>query len=157
LIGILAAAVRVQPSARTSNVLFVLCFVVFLLLYPGLWRALHFKSGIESLQSPVHMLVVATLVWSAARAPIANAVFGSRPARFLGDISFSLYLLHYMVFHVLEITPIAQNMPLFVVSFITLSILLATASHRFLEVPARRWLSGSKGPAGAPTQAPAAA
>jgi peptidoglycan/LPS O-acetylase OafA/YrhL len=152
LIGVLAAAVKVRLSARTSNVLFVLCFIGFLLLYPGLWRAVGLK-GVDSLQSPLHMLVVAAVIWSAAQAPIANAVFGSPPARFLGDISFSLYLLHYMVFHVLEVTPVAQNMPLFVVAFLTLSILLATASHKLLEVPARRWLSGTKASRSTPERA----
>lgn len=143
LVGVLAAAVKGQPSKRASNALFVVCFAALLLLYPGFWRALGIPR-IESLQSPIHMLVVAALVWSAARAPIAAAVFGSAPARFLGDISFSLYLLHYMVFHVLEVTPIAQNMPLFAISFITLSIVVASASNRLIEVPARRWLSGTR-------------
>jgi peptidoglycan/LPS O-acetylase OafA/YrhL len=80
-------------------------------------------------------------------APLLN----SPPLMWLGDISYSLYLLHWFVLFVTtEIArrlpgldfanlPLAPSLALIAV-LIAVSLALATLSFRFIEVTGRRWL-----------------
>ena len=78
-------------------------------------------------------------------------LLNSRPLLWLGDISYSLYLLHWFVlFLVTEVVrrlpgidfatlPLGTSLSL-MVAMIGLSLALAALSFRFIEVTGRRWL-----------------
>jgi peptidoglycan/LPS O-acetylase OafA/YrhL len=143
MVGILLSSLKGKPRTLTANLIFLTSLAGLVLLYPGLWRMLGIKPP-DAFHSPLHMLVFGGLVWSAIRSPIGTAIFGNALARFIGNISFSLYLLHYMVYRVLAVTPLASNRLLFLLSFVISAIGVAALSYRFIEVPSRRWLARPK-------------
>jgi peptidoglycan/LPS O-acetylase OafA/YrhL len=78
-------------------------------------------------------------------------LLNSAPFRWLGDISYSVYLLHWFVlFVVLETARLAPTIDLgklppkpsllVLTAMIVVSLGLATLSYRFIEVTGRRWL-----------------
>jgi len=78
-------------------------------------------------------------------------LLNSRPLLWLGDISYSLYLLHWFVlFLVTEVVrrlrgidfatlPLGTSLSL-MAAMIGLSLALAALSFRFIEITGRRWL-----------------
>jgi peptidoglycan/LPS O-acetylase OafA/YrhL len=80
-----------------------------------------------------------------------SPLLNSPPLVWLGDISYSLYLLHWFVLFVT--TEIARRLPsldfanltlapslALIAVLIAVSLALATLSFRFIEVTGRRWL-----------------
>ena len=97
---------------------------------------------------PLFPLLILAAVRNTGRfSPLLN----SPPLAWLGDISYSLYLLHWFVLFVtIEIVrrlpaldfanlPLAPSLTLIAV-LIAVSLALATPSFRFIEVTGRRWL-----------------
>jgi len=84
------------------------------------------------------------------RGPVA-AVLGWRPIYFLGEVSYSIYMVHYPLIVITR--PAVANLPVAyrnnVLDIIVISatLVLATACHYWIERPARRWLSPSRQPA----------
>ena len=97
---------------------------------------------------PLFPLLILAAVRNTGRfAPLLN----SPPLMWLGDISYSLYLLHWFVLFVT--TEIARRLPgldfaklplapslALIAALIAVSLVLATLSFRFIEVTGRRWL-----------------
>jgi peptidoglycan/LPS O-acetylase OafA/YrhL len=86
-------------------------------------------------------LVVA--IAAAGKGPL-HAALASRPVVFLGDISYSIYLLHWIVIEVfirVVPTPDKGGPPLLLrfVTCVTIVLCLAWVSYRVIELPARRW------------------
>jgi peptidoglycan/LPS O-acetylase OafA/YrhL len=97
---------------------------------------------------PLFPLLILAAVRNTGRlSPLLN----SPPLVWLGDISYSLYLLHWFVlFITTEIArrlpgldfanlPLASSLAL-IAALIAVSLTLATLSFRFIEVTGRRWL-----------------
>ena len=82
------------------------------------------------------------LVAGAMHSTRSSRVLAARPMAFLGRISYSVYLLHFTV--LLLCTPVLRTSPglamglVFVAAVALLSCLLATASHRVVELPSIR-------------------
>lgn len=98
---------------------------------PGFW-GMHsaFASAV----------IVALVAW---QAPLSATVFASPPLRFLGAISFSLYLFHvpamFLARHTLNgLLPEPVVIPL---TFL-IAVLAAWFLHVTIEMPARQWLVG---------------
>jgi peptidoglycan/LPS O-acetylase OafA/YrhL len=72
----------------------------------------------------------------ALSSPTARRVLGSRPLRILGEISYSLYLLHFVVLLVVLRTlhGVLPDTMLIGIS-VVLSVIVAYASYRWVEVP----------------------
>jgi len=73
-----------------------------------------------------------------------NALMSTAPLLFVGEISYSLYLLHswfYPVFFVSPGTVLANHVPMIVgrcIAFLLLTFATSALVYRFLEVPARK-------------------
>jgi peptidoglycan/LPS O-acetylase OafA/YrhL len=79
-------------------------------------------------------------------------ILASRPLHFLGAISYSIYLLHFPVLYgIFVYLPPMDPLILLLASTIS-TLAVATVSYYFFEEPARlalrRWLGGSRRPAG---------
>ena len=74
-------------------------------------------------------------------------LLNSRPFVWLGDISYSVYLIHWFVLfivgesaeHIVAHLPLVTSL-LLMAAMMAVSFGLATLSYRFIEVPGRRWL-----------------
>jgi peptidoglycan/LPS O-acetylase OafA/YrhL len=93
------------------------------------------------------LLILAAVLNTDRLSPLLN----SAPLMWLDDISYSLYLLHWLVLFVT--TEIARRLPgldfaklplapslALIAALIAVSLVLATLSFRFIEVTGRRWL-----------------
>jgi peptidoglycan/LPS O-acetylase OafA/YrhL len=83
------------------------------------------------------------LVAAARKGPL-HMVLSSRPVVFLGDISYSIYLLHWIVVQVfIRVVPLPDNggppLLLRIITCVTIVFCLAWVSYRVVELPARRW------------------
>jgi peptidoglycan/LPS O-acetylase OafA/YrhL len=82
---------------------------------------------------------------------IANRLFGNRAVHYLGEISYSLYLIHpTFISATVAFARIAQDRfgiyglyPIFAAIAWTVSIKLAGLSERWIETPGRRWVMAS--------------
>jgi len=97
----------------------------------------------------------ATLVYALAQdGPIQRACFANRPTLWLGEISYSIYMLHWFVltFGIAALGPAAQRMaPLTLAALLAAGVIAGAAlTYTFVERPSRRWLR-SFAWAGAPT------
>ena len=68
------------------------------------------------------------------------SAFTNKPLSYLGEISFSLYLIHFVVLHTAQILlprlafPVANLVALYL-SVLVISVALATLTYRFIEIP----------------------
>ena len=88
---------------------------------------------------PVVGTALAIAAWRSDRWYLPGRVLGIRPLRFLGDISYSLYLWHWPL---IVVAPFIPGWPLEWwnrVILLVVSILLAWLTKHFVEDPARRW------------------
>ena len=108
---------------------------------------LHF-AGPDFTIVPLFALLILTAVSNKGRpAPLLN----SAPFLWLGNISYSLYLIHWFVLFVttqalrarpgtdIAKLPLHPSLAL-MTAMLAASLLLATLSYRFVEVAGRRWL-----------------
>ncbi|MEI1251580.1 acyltransferase family protein [Rhizobium aouanii] len=123
------------PSALTGILtLFLLAvFFTYRHILPG------FSPEFWSLQSAVAAAVIVGLV--ARQPPVAARILAAPPVRFLGKISFSLYLFHVPIMFLARLTFDAL-MPEPALIVVTLCIAVAGAwfIHETIEVPGRRLL-----------------
>lgn len=85
------------------------------------------------------LLTAATSPWN--RNPLSGRV-----AVFLGEISYSTYLAHFLLWTVFKIALVrdSANVPVTLGVLYLVAVLLASvALYRFIEVPARRWFGGA--------------
>jgi peptidoglycan/LPS O-acetylase OafA/YrhL len=83
------------------------------------------------------------LIAATGKGPL-HAVLASRPVVFLGDISYSIYLLHWIVVQVFNrMVPFPERggppWPLRIALCVTIILCLAWLSYHLIELPARRW------------------
>ena len=126
---------------------FWICTVVLLLLFHA---PLITSSGAVSLnglfESACIILVFPVLVWIAASGKTTDAA-STRICRFLGDLSFPLYLVHYPVMYIFYLWLIhtrqytlAETWPV-ALCVVAISVLLAWLCLRFYDIPVRKWLT----------------
>jgi peptidoglycan/LPS O-acetylase OafA/YrhL len=94
--------------------------------------------------NPLCLLVVGALLVASLRAPMADAVLGSRPFRFLGRVSYGVYLLHMPVLVNIDHFSRLDHKPvIYLVVTLALVLLLAQGAFVLIERPARdainRW------------------
>jgi peptidoglycan/LPS O-acetylase OafA/YrhL len=70
-----------------------------------------------------------------------------RPLTYLGEISYSVYLVHFpLILAILTAAGPGERLPVgspwFLLAFYALVVLVASATYRAVELPGKRWLSG---------------
>ena len=123
------------PSTLTGiSTLFLLAvFFTYRHIFPG------FSPEFWSLQSAVAAAVIVGLV--ARQPPIAADVLAAAPVRFLGKISFSLYLFHVPIMFLARLTFDASvPEPALIVATLFVAVAGAWFIHETIEAPGRRLL-----------------
>lgn len=145
--SILALSVSTFPpkstrsGAQGPDLISIACFLTLLLstcLYRGL-RAGDLAVGWSILVSLSIGGSVVGMVWSSLHpARLAARCLGTRPLVFLGEISFSLYLLHWPIIKLVKNLVLA---PPCLAAWLSLvfSVGVAAFSYRLIEVPGIRW------------------
>jgi exopolysaccharide production protein ExoZ len=82
--------------------------------------------------------------------------FMAAPAAFLGNISYSIYLLHPLVYKGWTATGWNLSGPVSFVAFVTVAMGLSYLSYRFFEMPARNALRARKSQGSSPNSLPLA-
>lgn len=133
--GVIASTVKFNYS-KFIEVLFVVLLALSILTVPdiqktiGLPRVYPVKNTIFYLLGPLIVLVT-------AHSKIASFIFGNAAARFLGTISYSIYLLHLVAWGILAsfIGSFAPPMQHIIAFLATLAI--ASLSYYYFESPLR--------------------
>jgi peptidoglycan/LPS O-acetylase OafA/YrhL len=135
----------IAPSAggRWWDALFVAAAGGTLLLYPAVMPA-QVVGVAEHWLSPVSLVLVSLLLVASVRSRLAERILGSRPLRFLGRISYGIYLLHFVVIaNLIRFTPLQPKIYLLFALSLAVVIAAAYAAHLLIERPARdavnRW------------------
>ena len=140
LVGCLGAVLSAREIGagwrRLAGVAAAVAGVAYLLTIPSLHSALvaevafsHFHEAIL-LFSAIWFAVV---MWAQFDGPLAKALFANPPMRHLGDISFSLYLLHVPVLTVMQRLELGSALSAWLV--LGVSVALSTVSYRLVERP----------------------
>lgn len=126
-------------------------FELYGLIVVALAALALFDRAYWALLVPAIALLVAVL--STNRGLVARALEGRVPV-YLGEISFSLYMWHWLVIqlhNVLRESGLLEvhsrmDLHLHAVSMLTLSLAAAAVSYAAIEKPARAWINGFKAP-----------
>jgi peptidoglycan/LPS O-acetylase OafA/YrhL len=133
--GILA--VRLADKKPESPHYSGFCLYAGLLLIFGSLLWLNKTSSFPGVNAIWPCLGAALLIWAGNSARSPSKILTSRPMVFLGLISYSLYLYHWPIVAYLNYLDIAIG-PLVATAVAGLSIVMAWASWKFVEVPLRR-------------------
>jgi peptidoglycan/LPS O-acetylase OafA/YrhL len=83
------------------------------------------------------------LVWGSACSRWAQSIGGSRAGRWIGDVSYSIYMWHFpvaLVVLLLGVDSVIGNGLLLLMPYLFCVLTVAHVSFRYLEQPARRWV-----------------
>ncbi|TIT07947.1 MAG: acyltransferase [Mesorhizobium sp.] len=134
MIGI---AVSLLPRV-SSNAAFLTSFVLFFAGMPAVSHAI----GVDLFsfwKSPLNLAAAGLLVYTAIASPVATMTLGSAPARCLGAISYSVYLLHWPVMgQVARWISYKQDPALFALASLSGTAVVASLTYWAIERPARR-------------------
>lgn len=136
------------PLVRTG-LLFPVIFMLYFVLMPGVIGL----TG-DPWLSPAYILLIPILLY-AAMTSSWGGFLGHPALRFLGNISYSVYLLHLPILRILRETPLVGTWALLPV-FLAATTAVAWISYRFFETPTRTWITKasalwSRGPAITPS------
>jgi len=135
LLGIVIA----NSNRRVPGWLPGIMFAAYVLAFPRVVAALGFEIG-DVWRSPIYLILIGLLLYAAAG---SDRSFLSWPAmRYLGNISYSLYLLHFPIMAALAKTSLVDSTPLYIIASLSASILAAGICYRAVELPARKFLNG---------------
>src|SRR5262249_10598336 len=146
LLGI-ALAVYVEPRQRPF-------WITGPLLMAGwVFNGVQFSvAGIPDAPQYVAGIGAAMMIVSVMSSPVAHRLMTTPPIRFLGDVCYSLYLVHLpLTFFVISWFYPASGSPL-LCAIITwsASLLIAAGFRRWIELPGMRFKWGQRSPAAAP-------
>lgn len=100
------------------------------------WAALAFSRN----DLPAIFLCPAIVLALAHERGLFARALGFGPVHYLGEISYSIYLVHYCVLGGLGLLPIRSN-GMFLAAAIILTLGVSAATYHGIERPARRWIA----------------
>jgi peptidoglycan/LPS O-acetylase OafA/YrhL len=153
--SILFFAIRHFQAAGHQRRLALAAFTAMLAVF-GLVFELGYDRFIGGNTLPLLFVVFPLVILSGLEFPPLAWIFSLRPLSFLGDLSYSVYLVHVPVQMVLiaimrerhRLPPVTSKAFLF--EFILIVLVVAFVVHRLFEVPARRWVRSRMGSASLP-------
>ncbi len=131
----LAVASFPAISRRTANVTGLAGFAA--IIYAA--SAFDTKTPFPGLNALFPCLGAAMLIVAGLqRQALSRTVLSFRPLRFVGKISYSLYLIHWPIFSFAHIALDGEPTPIQRLVIIAVSVALAALSYWYVETPARR-------------------
>ncbi len=143
---VLSLLQRIEPG-RSASIGWVACMFVLPLGFPQITGPLKFHLGLSPVPTefprvwelPAYLALLPMLLWLSLKAPAAEIVFGSRFARHMGEISYSLYLLHMPVMLLLGIVPALRDSTfVYGCVFLIVTVSVASLSRKWVEQPLER-------------------
>lgn len=141
LAGILAGYIYTRHGetmkARTRGAEFYFLTLLFILSLPPLYRIIFETQQLKFL-SPANALIAGGIVFYAALgARSVNIILSSKPLRWLGVISFSLYLFHMPVLSFFSSLNLQMPTLISFVIYFALILIISALSYYLIERPAR--------------------
>ena len=139
-----------QQSFFTNNIFWIAIIILFALFsVPYFPKTSNISvNGIYELACI--MIVFPLIVWIAASSDSAQSKFTLKLSKFLGDLSYPLYIVHYPVMYVFyawliknQYFTLAETWQM-VILVLTVCIVLAYACLKLYDEPIRKWLSKVK-------------
>jgi len=126
-----------QLFFRYSNSAFILSLSFILLLYPGIFSMLFGYN--HGKWQDIGVLVSLSLVFFVVvfLVPDSNRLLANRVGDFLGNISYSLYLLHMPILVIVRELAIDQP-GIFLVIYLMISFIVSYLSYLLIERPSRK-------------------
>lgn len=142
LSGCIAAMLPKPGTTKGLNAVFILCCILYVATFPRIAKIIGINTAGVWL-SPLYMLLIPVLLLASLHAPLAQRVLGNPVARFFGNISYSVYLLHLPVLLLLPSrAPTIWNLALYTV----LTTAVSWLSFMILESPSRALIAEGKNP-----------
>lgn len=150
VLGTLISYLPLSLSDRNSNILFIISLAALPFLFPRLvsnvfgteLQPLNAQLIYSMWNAPQYLAFSGAMLITAIFSPFASAIFGSSPARYLGKISYSLYLWQAPCLFILA--KIIDFRGATLVGFVVANaVVLAVSdiSYRLIENPSRRALA----------------
>jgi peptidoglycan/LPS O-acetylase OafA/YrhL len=146
LIGVLVALVGRKPvpwlGASEWDAIFVVATIGTLASFPKITRWLDIPVD-DPWKNPIVVIILSALLWSSIYSHIATFVLGGVVGRFIGEISYSIYLWHGPILLSILWLPAARS-NIFVTAIFALATILSLAYVSFLliERPLRSRING---------------
>jgi peptidoglycan/LPS O-acetylase OafA/YrhL len=144
-VGVLAQRIHAMVSTRQAPFLWdvaALGLMVGALIYMSLPQAWGNAGDVV-----VCLVVFPLIILSVIRSGYVSTLLRCRPLVYLGSISYSIYLVHFPIqlalytFFVAEsVHPDFRSRWLFL-GFMALVVTIASLTYRYIEVPAKRWIT----------------
>lgn len=154
--GVFISTIPNLNNKNISNAIFVICLIATIISFPRIITPIEFHLGLTAdpikyvivWESKFYLILIPSLVWSALSAPWAKLLLGHQSVRYLGTISYSFYLIHMPILELMEYKySIKNNVFLFLVIYVSITIALSVISYVFIERPsgqAIRYITGRK-------------
>jgi peptidoglycan/LPS O-acetylase OafA/YrhL len=134
---------RAQRAELMWSAGFVAAFVFAFLLFPQVNAWLFNQSAPREIwHDSRYLLAISACLIMTLNSNIASAILGNKIMSHLGQISYSIYLLHIPVILSLDrFTPSRRSPELFLLIAFVLVIALASVTHKYFERPTQRYLN----------------
>lgn len=134
------AVLSALPTIRLPSWVFAVSVVAFFAFYPRIVELSWHLEPFDPWRQPLYLLMISMVLVSSICTPMGKFALSGRLQRFLGAISYSIYLLHYPIILGLKATFVGSNITLLMITSIIATIAAATATYYLFEMPARKWL-----------------
>ena len=139
LAGLLQPQLRAHPVKHLASAFALLTLALLIIAIPGV-RAWLFGPPLDTNLADKHLYL--GLLWALFIAllvdgqSLAGRLLSSRPLTFLGTVSYSTYLIHWLI--MVYFAKHWPQQPLALAAAISLSIAIGTAGHHWGELPLER-------------------
>ena len=129
-------------QTRVHDVAFIACLAFIPILVPETFYELFLKSsalpdGSSNRQTvDFYLLFMVIFLYTCLKSKLAGHLLGNKAFRFLGSISYTVYLIHIPILRYIRIkTDIDKNLFLYFVVLIVATTVIAYLIHKFFEKP----------------------